>query len=127
MTLPHDASRLAAITDWTAWRTALERNLASLDARLVSRGTTSGFARRVSYAVAPEPVTSGEAGAVFIWLGTAPPAGTLTVTGQVLDQGDHPYLYAVVGDQHTQPADPPGTFRLPDLGSPPAGMYVVRT
>jgi hypothetical protein len=107
VTLPTEPGRLASIKDFVQWRRAVERILGQYDARISARRDT---------------------GTAVIYLGTGtPPAGLLVANGTTVAQDDYPDLYARLGTTYNTGGEPAGTFRLPNPGAAPFGVWCVRT
>jgi len=53
-------------------------------------------------------------GLMMLWPSTSIPPGWLVCDNRLLNTGEFPALYAVLGNQWSVAGDPAGTFRLPD-------------
>lgn len=105
--MPTSNSRLAAITDYSSWRAALEEYLSNLETRVATRQ---------------------DSGTAVLWLGPGPlPAGHLAANGAVVDRATYPSLFAAIGTTYNTGGETGAQFRLPNIGGAPAGVWAIRT
>jgi hypothetical protein len=107
--LPHDSQRdLSGDTAFLKWRRSIDRLLRQLDARVATQGGAA-------------------VGTGVLWFGGTLPPGLVAANGAVVARADYPALFDVIGTAYNTGGESGTQFRLPNLPTPSAGVWTVRT